>query len=164
MHVVAKATSEFPPAKTRALKGGGNRNCESAGGKTGLVGFRRLHMRHAAGSERARGQSHETPHPQERAARPVGQSASLAPLICRGRCGAQSRRGGGRRRLAGSDLGGSFLPQITCADLMACAQSDWYICPTKHAFDLLVRFGRPIIRQVPVEASDPLRAGLPPEE
>jgi hypothetical protein len=57
MQALAKATSGIPPAKNRALKGGGNRNCECAGGKAGLVGFRRLHMHRAAGSERVRGRT-----------------------------------------------------------------------------------------------------------
>lgn len=36
----------------------------------------RLHMPDVAGSECARGHSHQTPRPQEPAARPAGQSAS----------------------------------------------------------------------------------------
>jgi hypothetical protein len=60
MPTIATATSGISPAKNRTLKGGGNRNRDSAGGKTGSVGFHRLHMLDAADSECVRGRHQVT--------------------------------------------------------------------------------------------------------
>ena len=48
---------------TRTLMGGGNRHSARAGGKTGLVGFRRLHMQSCPPVQSARGAAIKRPHP-----------------------------------------------------------------------------------------------------
>jgi hypothetical protein len=50
----------------------------------------------------------KTSRPQEHAVRRAGQSASSAPLICPGRCGAEPRRRGSGRRAVAPAQGKAF--------------------------------------------------------
>ena len=105
MQAIAEATSGLPPAKNRTLKRGGDCYPARAGGKTGLVGFRRLHMQSCPPVQSARGAAIKRPHPVRFL---IGSVRHQPRSFLSGRYGAAPRSKGWREAQSGSRSGEDF--------------------------------------------------------